>query len=762
MKLYLAALTGGIWCVQMLPALPSAPWRVLLLILAIVAVKSAKCRAFGWFVGGLLWVCWRADLALAARVPAAYTGKTLQISGQVSDLPRLMARGIRFEMVVDGMARDSARWSVHRPKILLSNYRQTPTLRAGAHCVLQVRLRAPRGLRGPGAFDAERWYFANGVRALGYVVEHPGNTCTVAPTFSLVQLRERLAAQIAARSPPSASPILAALTVGARQQMTEAQWRILRETGVVHLVSVSGLHVAMVAWAGYWLALLSSVVLSLLTRRVAPIPLCALFAFAAATTYALLAGFSVPTQRTLLMVGVALINRVRGQTVLSGSSLLLACALVMVCDPFAALTLSFWLSFGAVALLALMAVLRTSDGRWRALATQCWLSLLLLPLSALAWPHIALSAPIANLVAIPIVTLSVVPLCLLGILTAGIAGFNCYAGAAAVWDGLWQFLMVCAREFPSQPWPYGMTTTLMLLLTIAALGLWSPLRRARWLLTPALLGVACLAPVDTLRDGEFELTTLDVGQGLAVLVNTARHTLVYDTGPSFGDGFDMALAAVIPALRASARTRIDRLVVSHADNDHAGGARSLAQALPVTNVMSSGLRVLSALPAQRSERCVAGQTWQWDGVEFIVLWPRQRVSGSDNDHSCVIYIKGRSGSALLPGDISSRVEAKLLESAPNRADILVVPHHGSATSSSKEWVARLQPRIAVVSAGDANRFGHPAPSVLATYRQRGIPVWQTARHGSVSIVANSPSARPRAYRWEHRRYWDVPLRAPMR
>lgn len=761
------AWSGGLLLVQCCPELPDEIARGALVLGALVGLMRRRWRPAGWLLAGCCWAVWRADVALDERLPPLAEGATFALSGVVEEIPVRSVSGVRFELRRAVSARGQS-WPDGRQTIRLSTFMPDFAVAAGMECRLFARLRLPRGLRSPGAFDAERWAYSQGVDAVGYVIAHPENRCVPRAGFSLGRLRQSLAHAIDARIPaPATASILGALTVGARADMQPEQWQRLRDTGVVHLVSVSGLHVSMVALGVFAVARFATAAAAVAGRGIPDprIPLaCALLG---AGGYALLAGFAVPTQRTLVMIAVALWNRLQGRPLVTWDSLAGTAAALLTVTPTAGLTLSFWLSFGALALLLLLGWLRQRPGwRYAWVDVHVGLAVLLSPLLAFAFQTVPPGSPFANIVAIPTVTLLVVPAALGAVagIALGLPGADVLLAAAAwIWDGVWEFLGLVEQSLPAVRLPFRPTWGL-LALSLGGLALsLSPFTVLRRFWLPALALLYVLPPHARLQSGEFEVAMLDVGQGLGVVVTTARHTLVYDTGARFRDGGDLGERVLVPYLRAHGIHHVDRLVVSHGDLDHAGGAVSLARALPIGHLLSSDTAVLDHVPAARRDRCEAGQRWHWDGVTFEMLSPRAALVATDNDRSCVLRIDGRSlagASALLTGDISAATERTLLAARQHlRATALLVPHHGSATSSSPTFVAAVAPRFALISSGYGNRFNHPAPDVVMRYLAAGARVLSTADAGAVRVRFAAAAVAVHAERLAFRRYWDPPVRA---
>jgi len=723
----------------------------------------------------LVWAVtgWRAQGLLDQSLPHALEGRDLELVGVVAGLPREDETGTGFDFEVE-----SAQAGSVPPRVRLS-WRHwdesalpssVPRVRPGERWRLTVRLARPHGLSNPAGFDTELWWWEQGVRATGQVRSGrgPGVAQRLDQTWSYpVQqaryaMRERLQEAV---GQTRAAGVMVALLAGDQASIAAPDWEVFRATGIAHLVSVSGLHVTMFAWlamavvglcwrgaARWWPALLWRV----------PTPVAATVGgVLLAAAYAAFSGWGVPSQRTVWMLVAMAGLRLSGRQWSWPMVWLLALNVVVWVDPWALLQAGFWLSFVAVAVLFAQPKAAPSSldtPRWRRagqemLRTQAIVTVALAPLTLLLFGQLSLVGVLANLWAIPWVTLLVTPLTMLG---AVCGPLWCLAHTAVEW------LLWGLQGMADWPWAVWERPALPLLLAaLAVLGGVLLVCRLPWLwrawglvlLWPAL---AYMPPRPVA--GAFELVAADVGQGSAVVLRTARHTLLYDTGPPMGRLGDAAGRVLLPLLRASA-DRPDGVLVSHADSDHAAGAGTLAQAFATARWWSSA----SDLPvATTVQRCEAGQRWVWDGVTFEVLHPLPRDYGrgwSDNAMSCVLHVTAESGvSALLGGDITKVEELRLVQQRPDiRADLLLLSHHGSKTSSAEAWLDTLRPRLAVAQAGHRNRYGHPSPVVLERLAQRGIPVVQSAQCGALWWDSTWPG-QWLCHREQQRRYWhDEPV-----
>jgi competence protein ComEC len=640
----------------------------------------------------------------------------VHLQGTVEDFPTQNNGQRRFRMRIKACHDcDQA-----NPERVLLTWPQAPELIPGDHIVVQVRMRAPRGLLNPGSFDFESWAFAEDIHATGYVlsgqIDAPGGN-------GLDGLRWRVAALLNASS-NSAGGFLAALTVGDRRGIRDQEWDILRATGTTHLLAISGLHVGLVAGFG---GLLGYLLFQLLTRFLVPPPrpvLVMICALTLAWSYAAMAGFSLPTQRALAMltvwaVAIALRRRTGGMLVLA-----IALMAVLLMNPRSVLTPGLWLSFTAVAALLWVLGPVRKGAWWR---SQGIVFLALLPVMVASGVPVNPISPLINLMAIPWLGFVILPSLLLGVvmqLTVGLdpgllltlSGWsvdiliNALSRVAEI-APQWQF----ARMGPLAL--FAAVTSVCLILMPSGL----PGRLAGILaLGAGLIGAGWASGEQPVR-----IHILDVGQGLAVLVRTAKHSLLYDTGPKGRHGWRAADSVIIPYLKAEGVDRLDLVIVSHGDSDHAGGVESFRDRFETLHWLGS--RPDAGYPA-----CRAGQRWRWDGVEFLIHHPTPGLPYLGNESSCVLEIRHGRSSFLLTGDIGDIIESRLARTlAP--VDGLTMPHHGSASSSSDAMLAALGPGLAIASAGHGNRFEMPREEVLQRYTNRGFATASTANCGRVLL-----------------------------
>lgn len=740
------------------------PWPLLAGVLLVVLAMSARWR-IGWL---MLWpvLGWGyAQLATAPQLqqsmPSALIRQTVMIEGRILGLPDIKKERTRFLFKIQRAQHQGHEISLPT-RVRLSWYQDAPPLQAGQLWRLWVRLKPPHGFINPSGFDYERWLFQQGIGATGSVQTHADHACldARAGSLSLNRLRQRLRAQLIALMGDSrAGALTRALVLGDRSGFTQDDWQVLARTGTSHLLAISGLHVGLIAGAALLLGRLLWARSEGLTLWLAAPRAGALMALGAALGYSALAGFALSTQRALVMLAVVMFAVLLGRVLRPLTGLSLALLAVLVFDPLTLLSYSFWLSFGAVAVLLYALGGRLAPPGWlvRWGQAQWAVALGLLPLLLLLFGQASLIAPGVNLVAIPLFSLMLPVL----LLSAGLAfispltqpvllmGQALALGFAALeWLAALPWASVTLGQRPLWVW---LAALLGVLLVLAPRGL--PGRGLGWV---SLLAVALLKPAPP-APGTAVVTVLDVGQGLAVSVRTARHTLVYDLGPAYPSGFNTATAVVAPALRAQGVGSVDRLMLSHADRDHAGGLAEFLAVMPVRDLYSGEPQALST-KAHPVAQCRAGQTWIWDGVVFRVLHPHAAPL-EGNDSSCVLKIATAGASVLLTGDASQAIEAELIARWPEqmRADVLVAGHHGSASSSSTAFLQAVVPDWVLISAGFANGYGFPAESVRARLAALGIACLNTASSGGLEVLlpAQPSGVRPvgarerRDGRWRH-------------
>ena len=750
----------GVCSLFWLSALPVTV-AALLLPAALAALRWPGLRPPALLALGVAWAVLHAAQAQSPALDRSVEGRTVLVEGTVASLPDRRSGPVqRFIFHIERLD-DGSGWGDFDGKVRLGWYGDGGDPDAGERWQLAVRLKRPYGMANPGAFDYERWLFQQRIHATGYVREDPRNRRLSKGRLSpIASYRIRLLRAFAVEGDTPGTAFVQALTVGERGAIGTAQWQVLNATGTSHLMAISGLHISLVAGLAFWLVRRGWPHFGPVTGFLPAPRAAAIAAITVALLYAMLAGFGIPARRALVMVSVLMLAILSDRYSSFAQVICLAALCTLLLDPLSVLSAGWWLSFQAVIIIAWLATGRHGTPGWgRRMLLHVALAFCMVPVLLLFFQQASLLAPLANVIAVPFVGLLIVPLALLGCVLF------------AVNETLGMRLLGLAADLLELAWP--------MLEWLAGTGVaaWTRHQPPAWTLLPALAGLALLfmprgipgrwaggvmlLPMLLVRPpapppGAAWITLLDVGQGLAAVVRTARHTLVYDTGPRFSPDFDTGQAVVIPFLRRQGITWLDTLVVSHGDNDHIGGAESLLAAFPADAVYSS---VPDRLPGGSALRCRQGQHWQWDGVSFTLLHPEPAGGLGGNNSSCVLLVETTNGQRLLlPGDIERPAERRLVETQRGRlrAQVLVAPHHGSATSSSPAFIAAVDPDVVIIPAAWLNRYRFPKRDVVERYRAAGARILDTGRRGALSVKLSSSTAQPEIVAWRdrHRHVWS--------
>jgi competence protein ComEC len=732
-------------------ALPALPGFGVCLLLALPALLPWRGRAL-WSAAalGLLFASWQGQRALDQRLPLERHGEILWVQGVIASLPE--RAGVDGGRATWRFAFDTRQADVP-PRLRASWYRSDVELAAGQCWRLQLRLRTPRGSLNPGGFDYEGWLLRNGVGATATV--RAAERCADGDGQRVLRMRQaivdRIHVTLGQGETGGAGPaaLLAALTVGDRSGLRDVDWDRLRITGTTHLFAISGLHLGIIAGCAFFALRWGWSLWPALCLRV-PAQRVGLYGSGvAAAGYATLAGFELPVTRALIMllvlIAAAALDRLRQPS----RALAYAWALILLLDPFAPLAPGLWLSFGAVAAILYMSLGRLKlPPAWRvAVRVQLFLSLALVPLTLHFFGGLAWLSPLVNLMAIPVFSV-LTPVLLLAVLALGVHdGFGQWCLRAGAWllDKAWAALAAAAEFAPAAWIPASPPAAALLLGGIGIVLLFAP--RGLPLRPLALIGLAALLLPRGQTVSGLEVAALDVGQGTAVVVRTPRHTLLFDAGPAFDEGFDAGRSVVVPYLLSQGVRRIDALVLSHGDNDHAGGVAAVRELLPVARVIGT----------PDGEACVDGLSWDWDGIAFRFLHP-DGGRWSSNNSSCVLHIAGPFD-ALLPGDIERGAEARLLRAHRDAlsADLLLSPHHGSGTSSTTGFIAAVAPQVVIHPAGWRSRYGHPRRDVVERYDEAGARQHVTGVEGALRVYRDADGAlRVDSWRRNAARWWNAP------
>jgi competence protein ComEC len=726
---------------------------------------------------------WRASSYLQTAINPAHEGADIEVVGIVGAMPQRLESGLRFRFEVEAAHLNDKPVTLP-PRVLLSWYKRdfnddgsssnledaSVQPKAGERWQFTVRLKAPHGNANPHGFDYELWMWEQGAGASGYVRENKKQTppkrlgqvnwnAAYSMERARQSIRDKVFQRLGGAEERSAAGVIAALVAGDQAAIERADWDIFRATGVAHLMSISGLHITMFAW-------LASLLIGLAWRRsvrITPRLCLALPAAHAglmgglllATLYAWFSGWGVPAQRTIWMLTTFSLLRLAGLRWPWHATWLLAAIVVLALDPWAMLQAGFWLSFVAVAVLFASDAGEHTNKAWSMLREQWIITIALAPLTLLLFQQVSLVGLLANAVAIPVVTLIVTPLAMLGVAFAPLwdvaALVMGYMAVLLKWLSGLPYAVYTAPAPPIYLSALAVLGGVLLVVPPAKLRARGALRMTmKTVLAAMLLAPALLWQPTRPSSGQFDLLAIDIGQGNALLIRTETHSLLFDAGPRFSRESDAGHRTIVPLLRALGE-RLDVLMLSHKDSDHTGGAKAVLAMQPQSRVLTSVNRTADLMALglpDSSELCYAGQTWTWDGVSFDVLHPQRAdldVSKNlkPNAISCVLKVTSQSGaSALLTADIETPQEQALLDLRANLlpATVLLVPHHGSKTSSSEAFLDAVNPKLAMVQAGYRNRFAHPRPEVMERYAERKIQTVESSRCGAAKWASDLPDA----------------------
>ncbi len=794
----------GISWLQVQAALPSWPFVALLIVLAVMLALGARAARRPRFsvplrfacaaIFGFVWAALFAHSYLFQELPKEWEGRDVTVIGTIDNLPNRFEQGVRFNFAVERVLPIGGELPVVPPKLALSWYsafradelQAVGDVQPGERWQLTVRLKRPHGNANPYGFDYEAWLLEQNLRATGYVrpdqnapLKNQRKDSFVFSFGNVVEhCRGRLRDRIFTALPDKEyAGVIVALVIGDQRAVDQSDWKVFNRTGIGHLISISGLHITMIA------GLFAAIVFALWRRSFftgAQLPLllpaqkaAALGGVGMAFLYVLLAGFGVPAQRTLYMLSVVAVALWFGRITSVSHVVCLALGTVVLLDPWAVLWPGFWLSFGAVAIILYASMGRTQahagnklsrKERWQAelksaCRTQYVVTLGLVPLSMLLFGQISLVSPIANAVAIPLISFIVTPMSLMGSVLP--APFSAWTLIVAHQLVAWLAAgLNWLSEFPTAVWTAPIPAWWIFV---------SALLGTVWLLAPRgwplrWLGIVAWMPLilnvpSRPQEGRMWITAFDVGQGMGLLIETSNHRLLYDTGPFYSPESDGGNRVILPYLKARGIGALDGVMISHNDNDHSGGALSIFEEMQIGWVSSSlayDSKIVRNAPSHR--RCAAGQSWEWDGAHFELLNPTagsyESTKWKPNARSCTLKITLGSQSILLAGDIEAVQEDELVQSQADklRALVLLAPHHGSGTSSTLPFLQAVQPELALFQVGYRNRYHHPKPEVFARYGELGIGRLRNDEAGAISLRFGA-GLEVSEYRSEHARYW---------
>jgi len=744
----------SLWILALLPV---ALWG--LFVLPYLRIPCAICCGF-------LWAFLRADAILSNNLERTIEGVTMIVTGQVISLPEILDSGVRFEFQIDELKSQNGDIIKSPGKVRLGWYREDVTIQPGEYWRLHVRLKRPYGFSNPGGFDYEGWLFQHRIRATGYIRNNEKNELLQKASMLSINHSRYLLRNLINQIDVSEfeKSFLLALSLGDRSKLATIHWQTLTQTGTSHLLAISGLHIGLVAGLffvlGRWLWALSALLpLYLASQRFA-----AISGLLGALLYAAMAGFSIPTQRALIMLSIWLLSRFFHRRFATSDVIAISLLAVLIIDPFATMDVGFWLSFLAISIIAYGMTCRvhTNSSRWRKGwwkwgRVQILVAIGLLPMLVLWFQQYPLVGIIANIVAVPYISLIVVPLVLMGVVLLQFyfpVGEFILQLAGQALGLLWPFLdYLSTLEFnlwqSVSPSPLAFASAMIgVLILLMPKGM-----PARW------IGIFWLFPLifprlESPAYGAFWLTQLDVGQGLAAVIQTQNHSLIYDTGDRFSERFNAGEAVIVPFLKHQHIQYPELLIVSHGDRDHIGGSKAILTRYPGLHVLTSAV---DRIEHASLDNCIIGQRWRWDGVDFEILNPASFGKPQGNNNSCVLKVSNGQHSVLLTGDIEQAAEFRLIKTIPNKltATVLIAPHHGSKTSSSFAFIDAVSPEIVVFSAGYRNRFGFPKQDIISRYESRQVKILNTARDGALLFRFETPEMIISRHRQQKWRFWTT-------
>lgn len=680
-----------------------------------------------WFVAAVAWgflhLWWVADVGMPAN--SRVIAKAL-IEGEITSIPASNSAKSQFQFQINRL-----NGALVKSTVLLSCYTRCPEFKVGDYWSFEAKLKKPVNLGNPGGFDYVAWLNARHISWTGYIKLPRSRLVTrINSPQSLLSLREYLAKNAAKLIPQTETlGIFEALTLGLTNHIDKGQWDLFRRTGTTHLMVISGSHIGLVAGLTfsfmYWLWSRGRFCLYYPAAQFASI-----FSFLMALIYAVMAGFAASSQRAMFACFFILLKNFLSYRLTAWQAWRYSLLAVLIFEPHDVLSSGFYLSFLAVASLFLGSQRFAATGFRKTIGLQLVCLFGLMPLTLFWFSYGAVNGFFANLLAIPLVELIIVPLSLL-LLVIAQWWHNAYLLLPLHWaiQALLYYLKwVDSLSLFNLDFSFNSVLSPLALMLAMLLMLFFPLRS---LLLPLviLVSVALFPGYPRVKEGEAEINVLDVGQGLAVAVKTARHTLIYDTGVKFYQGGDMAKLALIPYLNNVGTKRIDKVVISHPDLDHRGGLVSLEEAYPIEALLVNDVSFY-----HRGRNCHHYPRWQWDGVKFQFL-PINKQFKNKNNNSCVLQIEAHGKRVLLTGDIEQQAEEYLVEQYQKqlRSAVLVVPHHGSKTSSSLAFIKQIAPQYAIISSGFDNRYHFPHDRTLQTFSKENITVFNTMDCGMVTV-----------------------------
>ncbi|MDC9714290.1 MAG: DNA internalization-related competence protein ComEC/Rec2 [Gammaproteobacteria bacterium] len=734
-------------------------WGLFFTLILAISISFKRYKALSLnlatLVLGFVWMSLISTQVLNTQIKDIYLNKPILITGEIVELPEKTTHNTKFIFKASSpfQGRLKLAW-YNRPDEL----KKAPNLHTGDTWRLLLKLKHNNGYQNLGGFDYEKWLFYKRISATGYVRSSPANQRinTADKTLSTDRLRQNIRHSLAPiLEKQEFGGVINALIIGDRSLITNKHWLLFRATNITHLSVISGLHIGLIS--GFVFLLVQflwrySTRLSLMV----PAPIIgAYFGLISAFLYALIAGFSVPTGRAFIMASVVfasiIFKRHHNVWQLYGVALLL----VLLNNPLSVFSVGFWLSFYVVAII-IYGVRQYQSKPWfyRLIYIQLLISIATLPLTVWFFSSGSALSPIANLIAIPVFSFIVTPLSLIGALLtfSGLSYLSEISFSIANQALIYlSYMLEYLQQFDFNQWHYAQTSLidLTLFIGIAFIAISPKALKLRWLSAPMLV-LMLFAPNDYIEDNSVLITTLDVGQGLASVVQTKNHTLLFDTGAKYRSGFNLGDSVITPYLQAKHIRHLDKVIISHGDNDHIGGLDNILDNFKVSEILTSVPEKIQRTTLD----CQTGQNWQWDGVIFEILNPDKNTYFKDNNTSCVLKISTSKYSMLLTGDIERKTERHLVKNNKEKlkSAVLLSPHHGSKTSSTQAFLDAVSPSLVIVSSGFKNRFRHPSQAIIQRYQSNNIKILQTSCSGQIDILLSN-NIEFKEYRRDFSRYY---------
>ncbi len=715
-------------------------------------------RFFWLLIASFLYASLHIYLQLEQRPSASVVNKKITLTGEVLNIPSYRGGSARFIFQPDQVAQPSGM----PERIRVSWKKPSQPLVAGQRWQLTVKFKPAHGFQNPGGFDYERWLFVKGIQATGYVVKDGKSRLLGVNTLSINRVRQEINQWISLHCKDCRySGVLQALSTGYRGEMQASERNLFQKTGTAHLIAISGLHIGIIAAFVFYLTRKLWNLLFFktgLARR----EFCWLVSWVAVLLYSLLSGFELPAQRAFLMftvLGLMVLLRLPFNLLNSVMATLVA---VLIFSPMAVLSESFWLTLCAMGIILFGSfILQHERSRWRQLlAIQLLFSLLFIPLTLVIFGQIHSASLLANLLAVPLVSMIIVPVnfILLALfwlpdswLNAAYTLMDLATGLLVDYLQLLQKLGLQAIELSSvKGWQLVLLMILLLLIFLPQ----GMLRLRGWFV---LLPAVIFWPSSRTNSELLTISVLDVGTGSAVVLQTRQHSLIYDFGPGNRSGYSIGEWVVQPYLNHQGVEEVDQIIISHNDQDHSGGLYSVIEdfkRIPVLSGTPAALR--QGFPELLSVRdCHVIKPWYWDGVRFEFLMTEQDQDVSDNNSSCVLRISVNNKHILLTGDIEASQERLLVSRYLEKlkANVLLAPHHGSLSSSTDEFIQAVSAEHVIFSTGYLNHWGFPKDEIVGRYRKTGANLYRTDRDGAIQITCDSNQCRVEKFRQLYPHIW---------